>query len=140
MTGVQTCALPIYSTTGLGGAGGFGTVFKLTAPKTGTIWTESVLFSFGGGPDGSYARSGLAFDTKGNLYGTTGVGTGNAGVVFELTPPKTGTVWPEVVLWTFSGGLDGGDATAGLVMVGANLYGTTSLGGQYGKGTIFEVP
>jgi len=130
----------LYSTTGLGGAGGFGTVFKLTAPKTGTIWTESVLFSFGGGPDGSYARSGLAFDTKGNLYGTTGVGTGNAGVVFELTPPKTGTVWPEVVLWTFSGGLDGGDATAGLVMVGANLYGTTSLGGQYGKGTIFEVP
>ena len=130
----------LYSTTGLGGAGGFGTVFKLTAPKTGTTWTESVLYSFGGGPDGSYARSGLAFDTKGNLYGTTGVGTGNSGVVFELTPPKSGTVWPEAVLWTFSGGLDGGDATAGLVMIGSNLYGTTSLGGQYGKGTVFEVP
>jgi uncharacterized repeat protein (TIGR03803 family) len=130
----------LYSTTGSGGAGGFGTVFKLTAPKTGTTWTESVLYSFGGGPDGSYARTGLAFDSKGNLYGTTGVGTGNSGVVFELTPPKTGTVWTESVLWTFSGGSDGGDTTAGVFVSGTNLFGTTSLGGQDGKGTVFEVP
>jgi uncharacterized repeat protein (TIGR03803 family) len=131
----------LYSTTGLGGAGEFGTVFKLTAPKTGsTTWTESVLYSFGGGPDGSYARTGLVFDTKGNLYGTTGVGTGNSGVVFELTPPKTGTAWPETVLWTFSGSGDGGNPAAGLVVSGTNLFGTTSLGGEYSKGVVFEVP
>lgn len=129
----------LYSTTGLGGAGGYGTVFKLTAPKTGsTIWTESVLYSFGGGPDGSYARSGVVFDTKGNLYSTTGVGSDNSGVIFELTPPKTGTLWSETVLWTFSGGGDGGDSTAGLVLSGTTLYGTTSLGGEYGKGVVFS--
>jgi uncharacterized repeat protein (TIGR03803 family) len=130
----------LYSTTGLGGSGGYGTVFKLTAPKTGsTTWVESVLFDFSGGPAGSYARSGLVFDSTGDLYGTTGVGTGNSGVVFELTKPKTGTVWTETVLWTFSGGGDGGDSTAGLAISGTTLYGTTSLGGQYAKGTVFEV-
>jgi uncharacterized repeat protein (TIGR03803 family) len=43
------------------------------------------------------------------------------------------------VLWTFSGGSDGGDSTAGVAISGTNIYGTTSLGGQYGQGTVFEV-
>jgi uncharacterized repeat protein (TIGR03803 family) len=43
------------------------------------------------------------------------------------------------VLWTFSGGSDGGDTTAGVALSGGVLYGTTSLGGQYGKGTVFSV-
>lgn len=130
----------IFSTTGSGGSG-YGTVFTLAPPKKGsTSWTESVLYTFGGGPDGSYSRSGLVFDAKGNLYSTTGVGSGNSGVVFELSPPaKTGGAWTESVLWTFSGGSDGGDSTAGLAISGSNLYGTTSLGGQYGQGTVFEV-
>lgn len=129
----------LYGTTGLGGSGGYGTVFKLKAPTTGTTWTESVLYSFGGGPDGSYPRSGIVFDAKGDIYSTRGVGTTNSGVVFELTPPKTGTVWTETPLWTFTGGNDGGDSTAGLTIKGTTLYGTTSLGGQYSKGTVFEV-
>jgi uncharacterized repeat protein (TIGR03803 family) len=127
----------LYGTTGLGGSGGYGTVFRLT-PHTGAPWTESVLYSFGGGPDGSYARYGVVTDTKGNLYGTTGVGTTNSGVVFQLTPAKTGP-WPETVLWTFTGGSDGGNPTAGLILNGTLLYGTTSSGGQYSKGTVFSV-
>jgi uncharacterized repeat protein (TIGR03803 family) len=130
----------LYSTTGLGGTSGYGTVFKLTAPKTGsTTWTETVPFNFTGGPAGAYARSGLALDTTGNLYGTTSVETDNSGVVFQLTPPKTGTVWTENVLWSFSGGSDGGDSTAGVAVKGSTLYGTTSLGGQYAKGAVFAV-
>jgi uncharacterized repeat protein (TIGR03803 family) len=130
----------LYSTTGLGGAG-YGTVFKLTPPKTGsTTWTESVLYTFGGGAGGSYARSGLVFDTTGNLYGTTGVGSANSGVVFKLSPPtKSGGKWSESVLWTFTGGSDGGDPAAGLAISGDNLYGTTSLGGQYHQGAVFQV-
>jgi uncharacterized repeat protein (TIGR03803 family) len=130
----------LFSTTGSGGSG-YGTVFELAPPKKGsTAWTESVLYAFGGGPAGSYARSGLIFDASGNLYSTTGVGTGNSGVVFELSPPaKSGGAWTESVLWTFSGGSDGGDSTAGLAISGTTLYGTTSLGGEYGQGTVFEV-
>ena len=130
----------LYGTTGLGGTGGYGTVFALTPSKTGSTWTESVLYSFGGGPDGAYARYGVVVDAKGNLYGTTGVGTGNSGVVFELTPPvQKGGVWIETPLWTFTGGSDGGAATAGVALDAGVLYGTTSLGGQYAKGTVFSV-
>lgn len=130
----------LYGTTGLGGSG-YGTVFALTPPKPpSTLWTESVLYKFGNGPDGAYARYGVVADTAGNLYGTTGVGALNSGVVFEMVaPPKKSTVWTESVLWTFSGGNDGGDTTAGLILEGAVLYGTTSLGGQYGLGTVFSV-
>ena len=130
----------LFSTTGSGGTG-YGTVFELTPPVKGsTTWTESVLYTFGGGPAGSYARSGLIFDTTGNLYSTTGVGSANSGVVFELSPPaKSGEKWTESVLWTFSGGSDGGNSTAGLVLKGSDLYGTTSLGGENGQGTVFQV-
>ncbi len=130
----------LYGTTGLGGNSGYGTVFELTPGKSGAPWTETVLYSFSGGPDGAYSRYGVVLDTKGNLYGTTGVGTTNSGVVFELTPPaKKGGAWTQSVLWTFSGGSDGGDTTAGLLLSGNMLYGTTSLGGQYSDGTVFSV-
>jgi uncharacterized repeat protein (TIGR03803 family) len=130
----------LYGTTGLGGSSGYGTVFELIPGKNGAPWTESALYSFSGGPDGAYARYGVVLDTKGNLYGTTGVGTTNSGVVYELTPPaKKGGAWTESVLWTFSGGSDGGDTTAGLLLSGGMLYGTTSLGGQYSDGAVFSV-
>lgn len=129
-----------YTTTGLGGTGGYGAVVELVPGKAGAPYTESALFSFGGGPDGAYPRYGVVVDTKGNLYGTTGVGTTNSGVVFELiVPAKKTSAWTEDVLWTFSGGSDGGDTTAGLVLTGGVLYGTTSLGGQFGQGTVFSV-
>lgn len=130
----------LYGTTGLGGSSGYGTVFQLKPGKTKTSpWTETVLYSFGGGPDGSYPRYGVISDASGNLYGTTGVGTFNSGVVFEVSPPAGSGAWTETVLWSFTGGSDGGDTTAGLVLRGGMLYGTTSLGGQYADGTVFSV-
>ena len=130
----------LYGTAGLGGKGGYGTVFKLTPPTSGTAWTESVLYSFGGGPDGAYSRYGVVSDTAGNLYGTTGVGPSNSGVIFELVAPtKKSPVWTESVLWSFSGGSDGGDTTAGLMLFDGLLYGTTSLGGHNGDGVVFSI-
>ena len=65
----------IYGTTGNGGSGtgcesyGCGVVFKLT--RSGSGWTESVLWNFTGGNDGGVPLSGVIFDSAGNLYGTT---------------------------------------------------------------------
>ena len=129
----------LYGTTGLGGSGGYGSVFELTPGKTGAPYTESVLFSFTGGTTGSYARYGVIANAAGDLFGTTGVGASNAGVVFELSPPSGSGAWSETVLWSFTGGADGGDTTAGLVLDNGLLYGTTSLGGQYADGTVFSV-
>jgi uncharacterized repeat protein (TIGR03803 family) len=74
----------LYGTTYGGGANGFGTVFKVSA-----VGTESLFYSFnpGNGTDGALPYAGLIVDKKGNLYGTTTVGgSKGGGVVFKLTP------------------------------------------------------
>jgi uncharacterized repeat protein (TIGR03803 family) len=68
----------------------FGSVFKLT-PTQGS-WTETDLYDFTGGGNGSCPAGGVALDASGNLYGTTlwgggpGCGVPGCGLVWELTP------------------------------------------------------
>jgi len=67
-----------------------------------------------------------------------GADPGLAGTVFKLTPaPKT---WTHTLLYSFTGGADGGEVTSGVVLDGAgNLYGITSSGGAYDKGVVYEI-
>src|ERR1019366_6074253 len=130
----------LYGTTQDGGTAFTGTVFQLT-PAAGGTWTEKVVYSFANnGTDGTVPKAGVIFDAAGNLYGTTSQGgPSNAGTVFELTPAGGGT-WTEKVLHTFGSSTDGIDPVAGLIFDGAgNLYGTTSRGGTYNRGTAFEL-
>ena len=123
---------------------GEGTVFKVT-PNGG----EAVLHRFhflqihgvASPPttysnDGAFPEAGLVFDAQGNLYGTTLLGGDyDSGVVFKLTPNGT-----ETLLYTFTGGADGGRPDVGLVFdAQGNLYGTTYQGGAYGGGTAFKL-
>jgi len=85
----------LYGTTGLGGNGNAGTVFKLTPPAKGQApWKETVLYLFcsqGGCSDGAEPIAGLIADNQSALYGTTLIGgNGHAGTVFKLTPPAKG--------------------------------------------------
>ncbi len=77
-------------------------------------------------------------DSAGNLYGTTRCdGANQQGSVFELSPSGSG--WTYRTLHDFSGP-DGKGPWGDLVPdSNGNLYGTTSLGGQYGLGVIFEI-
>lgn len=103
---------------------------------------ELTLYSFTGGSDGSFPHAGLIADEKGNLYGVTGSGgTNHSGVVFELSPPKRGeTAWTQTTLYAFSGGNDGGNPQAALMMDGKrDLYGTTYGGGSNGEGVVFKL-
>jgi uncharacterized repeat protein (TIGR03803 family) len=135
-----------YGTAEAGGANGQGLVFKMSI--SGGIATESVLYNFDNYPghlDGSSPYAGLIMDALGNLYGTTylgGSGTcGNeCGTVFELTPQDDGT-WTEGIIHNFNGGSsDGEEPYGGLVMDRyGNLFGTTSRGGLYNYGTVFEL-
>jgi uncharacterized repeat protein (TIGR03803 family) len=133
----------LYSTTDLGGANSAGMVFELTPPSTlGGDWTESTLWSFGSGTDGSNPQASLIMDPNGNLFGTTfGGGINGSGTVFELFPPSTlGGAWTESVLWSFGNGNDGVAPQASLIMDGnGNLYGTTRGGGDNGDGAVFEL-
>lgn len=116
-------------------------------PKRGGAWTFSDLHDFGGPGDGDIPVSVPLFDAAGNLYGTTesgGIGQcqgGGCGTVFELSPPtQHGGAWTETLLYTFTGGADGGASLSSLVAdVAGNLYGTTVDGGARARGTAFEL-
>jgi uncharacterized repeat protein (TIGR03803 family) len=131
---VQNTNGVLFGTTSAGGASGQGTVFRLEGTK------EAVLYSFAGGMDGAAPQAGLAIDAAGNLYGTTSAGgaAGN-GTVFELVAPKKKNgSWKEIVLYGFATGTDGATPVSGVRLDDAgNLYGTTSLGGTSGYGTVF---
>jgi uncharacterized repeat protein (TIGR03803 family) len=136
----------IYGTTESGGTFNFGTVFKLDVSGN-----ETVLHSFAGPPnDGEQPFSGLIPDSQGNLYGTTaegGLGTcfgAGCGTVYRITPAGK-----ETVLYRFTGGTDGAEPWASLLLVGGTLYGTTVDGGNLkcqgpgnaaaGCGTVFKL-
>jgi uncharacterized repeat protein (TIGR03803 family) len=129
---IRDAAGNLYGTTQMGGASGSGTVFKLDA--TGV---ETVLYSFAGVPDGQYPFAGVIRDSAGNLYGTTS----NGGAIGFGTVFKLDAAGHETVLYSFTGGSDGGSPQAPLLRDNnGDLYGTTFLGGaNYGVGTVFEV-
>jgi uncharacterized repeat protein (TIGR03803 family) len=109
---------------------------------------ETVLYSFQSGSDGTFPLAGLVADQQGALYGTTDDGgSPNAGTIFKLTPPSSGTgiagQWSETVLYSFcsqSNCIDGANPQNGLIFdrQGA-LYGTTGAGGSSGDGTVFKL-
>jgi uncharacterized repeat protein (TIGR03803 family) len=130
-----------YGTTFLGGAFDDGSVFEVSPPAVkGGAWTETVLYSFTGGSDGSLPQSGLVMDSQGALYGAADLGA-VAGTVYKLTPPAiSGDPWTETTIYSFTGGDDGGLPLSTLVFDNSgNLYGTTQGGGVYGGGTVFEL-
>ena len=70
----------LYGETSVGGAGGNGTIFKLT--PAGALTT---LYTFSDG-DGAQPQSGLVQGGDGGFYGTTSAGGANgAGTVFKLS-------------------------------------------------------
>lgn len=122
----------LYGTTATGSVFGCGAIFKLD-----TADTLTVLYSFGGQPDGCSPGASLIQDANGDFFGTTGVGgVYGYGTVFRLD--STGK---ETVLYSFSGNQDGANPSyAGVVRdAKGTLYGTTLQGGTNGFGTVFKL-
>ncbi|MEI8292149.1 MAG: choice-of-anchor tandem repeat GloVer-containing protein [Verrucomicrobiota bacterium] len=128
----------LYGTTMGGGTNGWGTVFKISIYGDG----YSVIKSFANIPDGSYPQSTLVLSGN-TLYGTTVSGgvTGN-GTLFKVNLDGTGYSilknFPATVSDTNNdGGLNW--SMAGLTLNGGTFYGTASVGGAYGSGTVFKL-
>ena len=121
----------LYGTAVYGGTGNSGVVYSVGTPSYGG---ETVLYNFTGLADGGAPYAGVIRDSAGNLYGTTMYGgTAQAGVVYKLD-----TAGHETVLYSFTGGIDGGNPSAGVIGDQAgNLYGTTTKGGKYGGGVVY---
>jgi uncharacterized repeat protein (TIGR03803 family) len=128
----------LYGTTYYDGANDLGSVYELSYDNG--VWTESVLYSFVGGSDGSNSISSLVFDDAGNLYGTTSEGGApgcSCGTVFKLS--NSDGKWTETVAYAFTGVPDGAFAYNGLVSDEAgNFYGTTVHGGADDEGSIYQ--
>jgi uncharacterized repeat protein (TIGR03803 family) len=143
----------LYGTTLYGGnmdcAQGFGygcgTVYQLS--PSGDHWTESTLYQFRGGKDGSQNYSTLTLDSMGRLYGVTDGGTPwNA--IFRLTPGAPGKRWHFNLLYEFKGQRDGGNPLTPLFLDSSGaIYGASQEGGlsgngcdqQFGCGAIFQL-
>ncbi|MGA2966455.1 MAG: choice-of-anchor tandem repeat GloVer-containing protein [Terriglobales bacterium] len=113
--------------------------FELS-PNSSGGWTPTIIHTFTGGKDGDTPEGTPVLDRAGNLYGTTEFGGDkNLGTVYKLSPGKKW--WKEKILYSFkSGEKDGNIPAAGIVFDAAgNIYGTTSGGGDYGLGTVFEL-
>jgi uncharacterized repeat protein (TIGR03803 family) len=127
----------LYGANVSGGTGARGVLYKIDAAGQ-----AAVLYAFPGSPDGSSAWGGvtLAHDPVGNLYGTTYQGgPPNAGAVYKLD-----AAGHETVLYTFTGGADGGNPCSGVVLDSAgNIYGTTYSGGagtgDAGWGVVYKL-
>jgi uncharacterized repeat protein (TIGR03803 family) len=124
----------LYGTTAAGGSSGDGALYKVNIKTK----KETVLHSFAGGTDGVVPLYGnLLMDDSGNLYGTTvGGGSSSDGTVWEVNAKGK-----ETVLYSFTGGSDGGGAfEQSLATDGkGNLYGTTEDDGANSAGVVFKV-
>jgi uncharacterized protein YceK len=113
--------------------------------------TESVLYQFQGGNDGSNLDTALVADSTGALYGNTYAGggsancTGGCGTIYKLTPPATvGGPWTETVLYAFTGGSDGARPHARLLPTSnGHFFGVAQNGGSTnysgGCGVVFAL-
>jgi uncharacterized repeat protein (TIGR03803 family) len=134
----------IYGTTEGGGEKSSGTIFKLD-PVTGALSVLHTFTFFDG--NGAFPNAGLTFNSAGTLlFGTTffggtngcrNAGDAGCGTVFSFDP-NSGAF---TVLQKFSGGADGGNSPAGLVLGrDGQFYGTTELdGARKNGGTVFRI-
>jgi len=135
----------LYGTASAGGAGA-GSVFALTTNGTGLDGSEEIGFgqysfspaSNGTNFDGVYPVAPLLLSGS-TLYGTASAGGPSGfGTVFALNTNyfTSGTGFQR--LYAFTNGTDGASPSAGLILSGSTLYGTTAgTGGN--SGTVFAL-
>jgi uncharacterized repeat protein (TIGR03803 family) len=133
-----------YGTASLGGANdscdygfGCGTVFKITSKGNLTV-----LYNFCSQTnctDGANPVASLVQSTDGDFYGMAPAGGANGyGTVFKIT--RSGKLTTLYSFCSQTNCTDGANPAAALIQAtDGNFYGTTSLGGANGGGTIFKI-
>jgi uncharacterized repeat protein (TIGR03803 family) len=113
---------------------------QLSAQTYATLHTFAAGSSGPGFDECTNSEGGIPYASlflSGNtLFGTTySGGTNGCGTVFALNTNGTGFA----VLHTFTGGSDGANPRASLILSGNTLYGTTSAGTTDAVGTVFAL-
>ncbi len=129
----------LLGTTSAGGVHADGTVYKIVRALVGRAGTLQTLVNFEFA-NGSAPVGGLTTDRQGNLFGTTSRGGAHGqGTVFETAKTADGYATSPITLVSFD--FSNGAAPSAGVYIDAkgDLFGTTSAGGMYGQGTVFEI-
>jgi uncharacterized repeat protein (TIGR03803 family) len=119
-----------YGTTLEYGAGAYGTVFKL---NTNGVLTTLASFN---GTNGAFPEAGVIQGANDNLYGCSLEGGPDGyGTIFSVT--TNGGAFNTLFSFELT---NGGYPAASLVQgTDGNFYGTTSMGGIGGQGTVFRI-
>jgi len=112
-----------YGTAETGGAGRTGTVFKVSGGAM------TVLHTFTDGTDGAYPWAPPVQAPDGNIYGVTYNGS-NPGKAYKITPSGVFSVLAT---------LPSGTQAPLVVGIDGKLYGTTPYGGDFNRGTVFQM-
>jgi uncharacterized repeat protein (TIGR03803 family) len=130
----------LYGTTQIGGTSRNGTVFSLSTNGTGFTTLHNFSAQPASNSDGANPEAGLVL--AGNtLYGTAyyGGSSGN-GTIFAVNIDGSGFTSLYSFTALASGtNSDGANPSAGLLLSGNTLYGTTRNGGNAGNGTVFSL-
>jgi len=135
----------LYGTTPSGGGSGYGTIFKIAT--NGLNYSNFFDFTALSGPDGTnYEGAFPACNLVGsgtNLYGTAAEG-GDFGGGTIFTIDTNGNSFNVLHAFAAADGVTGTNVggarpKSGLTLIGNVLYGTASLGGSSGSGTIFKI-
>jgi uncharacterized repeat protein (TIGR03803 family) len=125
---------------------GPGQIYSLTPPTSpGGLWTQTTLYSFTGGSDGSGpAQLVVGPSAQGELpvlYGVTFAGgSANLGTVYSLTPPiSPGGTWAETVLYNFTGNADSDSPCALVMAANGVLFGITEGYVSGSPSTVFSM-
>jgi len=126
----------LYGTTYYGGSSSNGTIFAVQTDGTGyTNLYSFTAFNSNTNSDGANPYAGLILSSN-TLYGTAEQGGSfGDGTIFRINTDGTGFT----NLYNFTGGDDGANPDAGLLLSGNILYGTAANGGEDGVGTVFAV-
>lgn len=137
----------LYGTSYSGGVHGQGSFFTLTLSSSGA-WQETQLYSFpiSHGSDGalSFPSGAIVRDAAGNFYGLSPYDgkdncllygySSQCGTIWKLS--NTSGSWQRTIIYSFTGGADGGGPANLVIDSSGNLYGVTNL---QEWGTVFEL-
>ena len=136
----------VYTPGNIAGAASDTISYTVTDEVTGTVTNETQtvslnpaslaeVWSFTGGVDGEGITGGVVRDAAGDMFGTSFGGTTGPGCVFEVAADSNSIT--TLANFDVSNGVH---PTSGLIADNAgNLFGTTSVGGVFGNGTVFEI-
>jgi uncharacterized repeat protein (TIGR03803 family) len=130
-----------------------GTVYRMKPSGSGWLFNTLYYFNAYDAPqNGYFLESGVVFGPGGALYGTTSAGganqwcLGGCGVFYALRPSQTPChstlcLWTESVPYRFTGEFGAVFPGRGNLLFDSagNIYGTTTQGGDYGNGAVYEL-